>query len=170
MKTREELLEIAKKPDGLLSLDLMLHCLMGKEHLYAIYKPMWRGWYRTGGAGYTDRLDSPETWLLPKEEAEKHTLYADAKPEDSRYAERVVLHLAPVIRYTSDLNALAEARNGLTNEQQEAYGQHLYDFPDIGLHKESGEAMCMTYWMGYRFANAAAWEHTIALILTLQKP
>lgn len=80
-------------------------------------------YYREGAHGYTGSLS--DAWKVTEEEGRKYTLYADSKPGDRAYPERVVLEPAPLPDYFRCLDACAEAERVLTEEQWDDYLIHI---------------------------------------------
>jgi hypothetical protein len=120
--TLEELRQMTQTEEGKHQLSGMVHKLLGRDKLFVLYRPARLGWYRVDGRGYTDSIESPDTWLLTQEQALTHTLYADSTPADGlMYEERVVMQPAPVKDYTGSLDAMREAWETLPSPQLFSY-------------------------------------------------
>ena len=129
--TFEKLHTLTKSPLGLKELDTRIAAHCHPEPLFLIYRPLHQAFYRPNAAGYTE--NKSDAWHVTAAEGALYTLYADSKPGDSRYSERVILIPLPPANYTSSRDVMATAECTLDERQQRLYAEKLHRLTR-GLH------------------------------------
>jgi hypothetical protein len=129
--TFEKLHALTKSPLGLQELNKRIAAHCHTEPLFLIYRSLHDAFYRPKAAGYT--TNHSDAWHVTAAEGAPHTLYADSKPGESCYSERVILIPLPPANYTGSLDVMATAERTLDERQQRIYAEKLHRVTR-GLH------------------------------------
>jgi hypothetical protein len=122
---------------------------------YAVEKGGW--FYRKGGHGYTYRIE--EAGKYTKEDAEKQLCYG----------EPMSVVKIPVPSYTTDLNAMREALNTLTDDESWRLILHLSDITRNEHHSDPDDWFNRSTDWTWRVVNATAHQRSEAFLRTLGK-
>lgn len=120
----ENLINLTRTPLGLQEINRLVHHHCHAEPLFLIFRPLHGAYYRPNAAGYT--IEPSAAWKVTAEEGKTHTLYADSKPGDSCYSERVILEPVPPMDYSGSRDTMATAEQTLDEREQRMSADRLH--------------------------------------------